>query len=56
MMLVLLRTVGVFGGFVEESVLILLHIVAPKMELVQSVFSDSALGDPTSTWREDDLK
>lgn len=46
--LVLHRTVGVLFGFVED-VEILLHMVAPNIELVHNVFSDSALGDETST-------
>lgn len=29
---------------------ILLHIVVPKIDVVHSVFSDSALGDDTSTY------
>lgn len=47
--------VGVLVGFVDEDVMILVHMVAPRIELVQRVFSDSALGDDTSTsgirWR-----
>lgn len=46
---------GVLVGFVEEDWMILVHIVVPRMELVHKVFSDSALGDDTSTsgirWR-----
>lgn len=46
---------GVLGGFVEEDCIILVHIVVPRIEFVHRVFSDSALGDETSTsgirWR-----
>lgn len=46
---------GVLGGFVEEDCMILVHIVVPRIEFVHRVFSDSALGDETSTsgilWR-----
>lgn len=46
---------GVLVGFVEEDWMILVHIVVPRMEFVHKVFSDSALGDDTSTsgirWR-----
>lgn len=50
--LLLFRTVGVLFGWVEDAVevIILLHIVVPSIEVVHSVFSDSALGDDTSTW------
>lgn len=40
---------GVLGGFVEEDCMILVHIVVPRIEFVHRVFSDSALGDETST-------
>lgn len=40
---------GVLVGFVEEDWMILVHIVVPRMEFVHKVFSDSALGDDTST-------
>lgn len=40
---------GVLVGFVDEDWMILVHIVAPRMELVHKVFSDSALGEDTST-------
>lgn len=46
---------GVLVGFVEEDWMILVHIVVPRIEFVHKVFSDSALGDDTSTsgirWR-----
>lgn len=49
--LLLFRTVGVLFGWVEDAVvvIILLHIVVPSIEGVHNVFSDSALGDDTST-------
>lgn len=49
-MTLLPTVIGVLFGLVEDDDATLLHIVVPKMELVQRIFSDSALGDDTSTW------
>lgn len=48
-MTLLPTVIGVLFGLVEDDDATLLHIVVPKMELVQRIFSDSALGDDTST-------
>lgn len=41
--------VGVFFAFAVEDETIFEHIVDPRIEFVQKVFSVSALGDETST-------
>lgn len=38
------------GVVVDVEDEIFVHMVEPKIEFVQSVFSDSALGDDTSTY------
>lgn len=44
----LLRIIGMLVGL-ETVDATLVHMVVPKIEFVHSVFSDSALGDDTST-------
>lgn len=49
--LLFLADVDIFGFVAgdEDVVMILLHIVVPNIDVVHNVFSDSALGDDTST-------